>query len=185
MNIYKYIWTLKTLFRLPFFGKIQMPSYIANPIFIGNADKIFIGKRTRILPHSRLEVYEKGNLIFEGDTSIGQNFHCTAGGNLIIRKGVTVAENVYISDIEHNLNETDSIVVERSKIIKETSIGEYCFIGYGAVILPGTTLGKNCIVGANSVVKGEFPDNSMIAGIPGRIIKVYNINTRKWEKTKF
>lgn len=159
-----------------------MPSYIANPIFLNNRNKIYLGKRTRILPHSRMEVYGNGSIILEGNISIGQNFHCTAGGKLIIRQGVTIAENVYISDIEHNLDEIDSVVVERDKIIKETLIGEFCFIGFGAVILPGTTLGNNCVVGANSVVKGKFPDNSMITGAPGRIIKKYNRKTKKWEK---
>ena len=42
------------------------------------------------------------------------------------------------------------------------------------IILKGTTLGDNCIVGAGSVVHGDFPSNSMIAGNPARIIKMVN-----------
>ena len=50
-------------------------------------------------------------------------------------------------------------------------IGRNCFIGAGAIILPGTRIGDNCIVGAGAVVKGQFNDNLILAGNPSRIIK--------------
>ena len=50
------------------------------------------------------------------------------------------------------------------------SIGNNCFIGMNAIILMGTRIGDNCIVGAGSVVKGDFPANSVIAGNPGKVI---------------
>ena len=68
-------------------------------------------------------------------------------------------------------------------IIKETKIGENCFIGIGAAIQAGTILGNHCVVGANSVVKGIFPDYSIIAGVPAKVIKRYNIQSGLWEKT--
>ncbi|WP_265348157.1 DapH/DapD/GlmU-related protein, partial [Enterobacter cloacae] len=63
---------------------------------------------------------------------------------------------------------------------KRTTIGENCFIGAGAKILAGTTLGKQCIVGANSVVKGDFPDYCVISGIPAKIIKKYDVESKRW-----
>lgn len=50
------------------------------------------------------------------------------------------------------------------------TIGEGCFIGTHAIILKGTVLGKNCVVGAGSVVSGEWPENSIIAGNPAKKI---------------
>jgi len=52
----------------------------------------------------------------------------------------------------------------------------------GVAIQAGTVLGKQCIVGANSVVRGVFPDYSVIAGVPARIIKRFNFDKNKWEK---
>lgn len=49
-------------------------------------------------------------------------------------------------------------------------IGNNVFIGINCIILSNTTLGDNCIVGAGSVVRGQFPENSVIAGNPAQIV---------------
>lgn len=49
-------------------------------------------------------------------------------------------------------------------------IGEYTFIGPHTVIMPGTVIGKGCIVGAYSFVEGNFPDYSILRGIPCKIV---------------
>lgn len=54
--------------------------------------------------------------------------------------------------------------------VRRIQIGDNCFIGTGAILLPGTTLGSNCIVAAGSVVKGCHPDGVIIAGNPAQEI---------------
>ena len=49
--------------------------------------------------------------------------------------------------------------------------------------MAGTTLGKQCIVGANSVVKGNYPDYCVIVGAPAKIVKKYNMERCIWQKT--
>ncbi len=51
-----------------------------------------------------------------------------------------------------------------------TSIGNNCFIGANSIVLMGSRIGNNVIVGAGSVVRGQIPDNVVIAGNPAKVI---------------
>ena len=55
-------------------------------------------------------------------------------------------------------------------IIKPITVGNNCFIGAKALLMPGTTIGDNTIIGAGAVVKGNIPDNSIVIGNPSKII---------------
>ena len=52
-----------------------------------------------------------------------------------------------------------------------TTVGERCFIGINAIILPGVTIGDEVIVGAGSVVTKDVPSNCIVAGNPAKVIR--------------
>ena len=113
-----------------------------------------------------------------------QNVHIISGERILnIGDGTTISANVFISNVDHEYKDIDKSVMEQPLQFKETKIGKSCFIGYGAVILPGTRLGNHCIVGANAVVRGSYPDNCVIAGNPARIIKEYDLETEFWKNS--
>lgn len=56
-------------------------------------------------------------------------------------------------------------------LLKKTYIGHRCFIGVGALILPGVSIGDDCIVGAGTVVTNNLPSGSVAVGVPARVIK--------------
>jgi acetyltransferase-like isoleucine patch superfamily enzyme len=60
--------------------------------------------------------------------------------------------------------------VEGGGIFGKIVVGNNVFIGINCILLSNTSLGDNCIVGAGSVVRGHFPENSVIAGNPAQII---------------
>jgi acetyltransferase-like isoleucine patch superfamily enzyme len=53
-------------------------------------------------------------------------------------------------------------------------IGNNVFIGINCTILPNTVIGNNCIIGAGSVVRGKFPDDSVIIGNPAKVVMKTN-----------
>ena len=59
-------------------------------------------------------------------------------------------------------------------------LGENVFLGFGVKVMPNIKLGDWCIVGAGSVVTKSFPEYSMIAGNPAKLIKKYDLNLNKW-----
>jgi acetyltransferase-like isoleucine patch superfamily enzyme len=184
MIIIKYLWAIRAIIYKARFKKVGRFSYIGKPIGLVGTRRITIGNKVRIQPGVRMETFgEEGSIIIKDNVSIAQNFHITSSNSqLVIGEDTTIAGNVFITNIDHDYQQIGVHILKQSYITKETRIGINCFIGYGAAIQAGTILGKQCIVGANSVVRGEFPDYCVIAGVPARIVKKYNPATCKWEK---
>lgn len=63
----------------------------------------------------------------------------------------------------------------------DTIIGQRCFIGANAIIMPGITIGDQVVVGAGSIVTKNVPSNTIVAGNPARILKT-GIKTMKFGK---
>jgi acetyltransferase-like isoleucine patch superfamily enzyme len=60
--------------------------------------------------------------------------------------------------------------VDGGGIFGKIVIGNNVFIGINCILLSNTSIGDTCIVGAGSVVRGQFPENSVIAGNPAQIV---------------
>jgi len=178
----KLIWMIRALFLKLFFGHLGIYSYIGKPVFLMGLANFHFGKKVRIYPNARIE--SLGGIIKIGqDVSIGQNLHIISSHSVSIGNKTTISANVFISDVDHDYELIDIHIMQQKLLVKSTVIGDNCFIGYGCVIMPGAILGKQCIVGANSVVKGTFPDYCVIAGIPAKIIKRYDPKDSLWKKT--
>lgn len=180
---YKIYWGSVSFLYSFFFKKFSFPSHIGVPVFTRGLKRVTVEKRVRIFPGLRIETHGIGTIVFESGVSIGQNFHITSAGNLIIGSDTTISGNTFITNIDHEYEEIGKHILEQPMIINETTIGRNCFIGYGVAIQAGTILGEHCVVGASSVVRGNFPDYSVIVGIPAKVVKRYNLETKLWEKT--
>lgn len=160
-----------------FYGAFGNKSKIIKPMRILGKRYMFIGNRVNILNSARIEaVYEYQNqkfnpkLVIGDGTTIGQCCHIIAANELTIGNNCMFSAFIYISDCNHtyipgaNVNET-------ALEVKKTRIGDGCFIGIGARIMPGVTLGNNCVVGANAVVTHDVPERAVVAGVPAKIIR--------------
>jgi acetyltransferase-like isoleucine patch superfamily enzyme len=181
---YKLRWFLQTIVIRFFLKKVGYNSYIATPTFIRGGKGIVVGRRVRIFPGVRMETYKKGIIKIEDNVAIQQNVHITCSTNdLIIGSNSTILGNVFITNIDHDYQEIGVHILEQRHILKQTIIGQNCFVGYGAAIQAGTILGKQCVVGANAVVRGTFPDYCVLVGAPAKVVKRYDMATGKWLKT--
>lgn len=59
-------------------------------------------------------------------------------------------------------------------------IGKNCWIGAGAVIVPGITIGDNVVIGAGSIVTKNIPSNTVAVGNPCRVLREVNEHDREF-----
>ncbi len=168
--------------------KLGEDAYIMLPRRIEGASCIEIGDRSVIYKHGWLSaILHYANedftphLVIGDDVYIGQYSCIICLSNIVIGSGCVLSEHVYITDSAHGLDPQDGLIMKQKLVKKgDVYIGNSSFIGYRACIMPGVTLGNHCVVGVNSVVTHSFPDYSMVAGSPARLIKTYSPTEKKW-----
>lgn len=88
-------------------------------------------------------------------------------GEIIIEDDVLIGPKVSIITENHPVNPYERKMLDlKSVIIKRNA-----WIGANSTILPGVTVGENSVVAAGSVVTKDVPDNTVVAGVPAKVIK--------------
>ena len=121
---------------------------------------------------------------------IGNDVYINFGVKILNTKevGIKIGNDVIIGPntmfLFNKIDYSDlSKLIKDCKVYNEPiEIKDDVWIGANAIVLPGVTIGKRCIIGAGSVVTKDFPDYSVVAGVPGKVIKQYDIKSKKWEK---
>jgi len=89
----------------------------------------------------------------------------------LYRKGIHIGENCLIATGTVILSHDHCKRVDSMPYLADTFIGDNCFIGIRAFVMPGVRIGNEVIVGSMSVVTKDVPSNCIVAGNPAKIIK--------------
>ena len=157
------------------------------------------GGLIRLGEHSKIECTSIDGIRVGRNFKLGAFSRMIASGTLSdLGRGITIGDNVGISEFSyiggaggvrigsdvivgqyfsthpenHNFAELDQLIREQGVSREGIEIGSNCWIGARVTILDGVKLGKGCVVAAGSVVNREFPDNSIIGGVPARLIRM-------------
>lgn len=187
MNLKRILLKLRNHIFFGNYGFIGEDSYIVKPmriigkknIFIGNGCSILNGARMETISHWENQSYN-GKIVIGDNCSIEQCCHIIAANELAIGSHTVISAFVYIADCGHSYAFSEESIMQNPLEVKKTKIGKNCFIGIGAKIMPGVSLGDHVVVGANAVVTKNVPPNTMVAGIPARIIKKYDTAKKSW-----
>ena len=111
---------------------------------------------------------------------IGKNVFLNMGckfqdqGGIFIGDGALIGHNVVLATLNHAQSPSD----RASMIPAPIRIGKNVWIGANATVLPGVTIGDGAIVAAGAVVAKDVPENTIVGGVPARIIRTISEEDR-------
>lgn len=123
---------------------------ISPTVSLSNAQNIQIGERSRI---------GAGCSLWAGP----------AQGRIVIGADALFGPNVMLTAASYRFNDGQPVTEQPMKEA-DIVLGRDVWIGYGAVLLPGTTVGDGAIIGANTLVRGAVAENAIMAGNPAKQI---------------
>ncbi|HEY9262712.1 DapH/DapD/GlmU-related protein [Chitinophaga sp.] len=106
-------------------------------------------------------------------TKIGRNVFINFDCTFLDLGGITIEDGVLIAPKVSLLSEGHPLAPEERHSLKvgPIHIKKNAWIGANATILQGVTIGENAVVAAGAVVSKDVPDNTVVGGIPAKIIK--------------
>jgi acetyltransferase-like isoleucine patch superfamily enzyme len=144
---------------------VFLPSTIAGSLQLENNSKLIIDGKVLVGPGVRLVVAEQAILELK-DVFINCNSSIVCCKHIKIGEGTTIGWGVEILD-----SDLHYIVRDDFEISKPVLIGSHVWIGSRAMILKGVTIGSGSVVACGAVVTSDVPENSLVAGVPAKIIK--------------
>lgn len=122
-----------------------------------------IGKGSSI--HMGCKFFSLKKLTIGQDTIIGESTFMDGRASVKIGDHVDIASEAMIYNSEHDINSENF-----SAILAEVEIGDFCFIGPRAIILPGVKIGKGAVIAAGAVVTKNVADFAIVGGAPATVI---------------
>ena len=148
----------------------------------GRGSKIYCSARMDTPPYRRFSLGRRsvvesyccinnavGDVVIGDNTRIG--IHCTVIGPVTIGSHVNLAQGITVTALNHNFSDPSLRIDEQGVSTKAVVIGDDVWIGANAVILPGVTIGSHVVVAAGAVVTKDVPANTLVGGVPAKIIK--------------
>ena len=149
------------------------------PVFIGpdvrfevreGYGRIIVGAYSHFGAHARVRPHE-GTLRIGPKSVIGIRNTINCWLDIEIGSTCLFGDDVYICDFDHR-TESLAVPIKDQGIVKSpVRIGDDVWLGTKVVVTRGTDIGAQSVVGASAVARGAYPPRSVVAGIPGRVVR--------------
>lgn len=152
-------------------------SRFKNPKYMEFGENFFAMDRFRIEAWDKFRNQNFSPSIKIGsDVNFNTDIHIACINSITIGDDCLFANRIFITDHHHGSTSKDfldkipdhRLLVSKGAVV----IGNNVLVGEGVAIMPGVTIGANSIIGANSVVTKSVPANSVVVGIPSRVVKI-------------
>ena len=158
-------------------GRIALASF-ANGARLGPNCVVVGGKNIRLGSNSEASAgccfIADGGQIQVGDrVKFNHNVHLNAsvGGDIKVGDDCLIGPGVVLRSASHNFDDLNIAINQQGHSAADIILANNVWLAANVVVLPGVELGSGCVVAAGSVVTKSFPENSVIAGVPGKRVR--------------
>ena len=114
---------------------------------------------------------------------IGSGCYVNYGVDIVATESVTLGDRVLIGPMVSVVDdEMHQVEPGRERRRAPIVIGDNVWIGRAATVLPGTRIGDHSVVAAGSVVRGEVPACTVVAGVPARPVRTLTVPDPGWRR---
>jgi acetyltransferase-like isoleucine patch superfamily enzyme len=160
------------------------------PVFFGKNLELQISKRGRVRfgrfvwigDGTKIRCHE-GVVDIGAKTVMGQECTISAYRQVRIGEQCVIADRAMFIDFDHGVVEVERPIRQQGIYMRDVEVGSNVWIGYGACVLRGVRAGDNSVVGTNSVVTKDVAANSVVGGVPAKLLRMREApETLRWPK---
>ncbi len=149
-------------------NQVYVSALSKNGIHFGN--NVSIGAFSRVIVSTSLnDIGDK--IVIGNNVGIGEFAYLGGAGGLEIGDECIVGQYLSCHPENHNYENINLSIRHQGVSRKGINIGKNCWIGSKVTILDGVSIGNGSIIAAGSVVTKSFSENSIIGGVPAKLLK--------------
>lgn len=132
--------------------------------------RLVLGRWVHLGDGNQLRAHE-GTLRIGDKVVFGRDSTVSCYLDLEIGATTIVADGVYVCDFDHAFSDVTVPIKDQGLVKSPVRIGPDVWVGTKVSVLRGSVVGEGCVLAAHTVVRGEVPPWSVVAGVPGRVVK--------------
>jgi acetyltransferase-like isoleucine patch superfamily enzyme len=132
--------------------------------------RLVVGRWVHLGDGNAIRCHE-GNLRIGDKVVFGRANTVNGFLDIEIGEATIVADWVYICDFDHVYEDINVPIKDQGIVKTPVRVGPDCWVGTKASVLRGAMVGHGCVLAAHTVVRGAVPPMSVVAGVPGRVVK--------------
>lgn len=157
--------------RCPHFKCGKLPYFNGKTFFtFRRSSRVTLGDYVRMSDGGRLAATENAELVIKDGVRINVGNIIYSHEKIVIGEQTQIGPYCQFYDHDHRFDTVDAFD-NQEYLTAPIEIGAHCWFGSNCVILRGTKIGDNCVIAAGTIVKGTYPDNSMIYNKRETVVK--------------
>jgi len=138
------------------------------PLKVGN--NVTVGSFSQIIISTSFNNVGQ-HITIEDNVGMGEFCYIGGGGGTTIGANTIIGQYFSTHPENHIFSDKNKLIREQGVTRQGIVVGKNCWIGSKVSILDGVTVGDNSVIAAGAVVTKSFPNNSVIGGVPAKLIK--------------